>query len=397
MFKVLYLLVLVALAFATIVENAKGTPFVHQYVYGSWWFFALWVIAILSSIHFFVKSKEKRLHVIMLHLSFAIILVGAGVTFIFGESGEITLHEGEPTAIMHAVRDGKNMQKRIPVALEMTDFKVHHHSGTKTVSGYTTKFNAYKAEKGSDKTQLSDKIEGQVTLNHIFQRDGYRFYQKSYNPSLGTSTLGINHDPYGIAITYIGYAMLFASLLYLLWSKRGKHEIKKENLLYILICILYLFFVALYLNILSHKSKELMPVLATNWLLVHVPFVMFAYTLLAITFILSIIGLCSQATRISIVKYCRFLLYPATAALCVGIFTGAIWANVSWGNYWTWDAKETWALITLMIYAIPLHRRSVPSFKRQNTLLIYLVFAFLSILMTYLGVNYLLGGMHSYA
>ena len=93
----------------------------------------------------------------------------------------------------------------------------------------------------------------------------------------------------------------------------------------------------------------------------------------------------------------QLLLYPAVFLLTIGIFLGAVWANVSWGNYWSWDPKEAWALITLMVYAVPLHRS--PLTTRQSPLYyhIYMVTAFLAVLITYFGVNYLLGGMHSYA
>lgn len=89
-------------------------------------------------------------------------------------------------------------------------------------------------------------------------------------------------------------------------------------------------------------------------------------------------------------------LTVALGLLCGGIFIGAIWANVSWGNYWTWDAKETWALFTLMVYAIPAHRRSLPAFNNPKVYHTYILIAFLCILMTYFGVNHFLTGMHSY-
>ena len=90
-------------------------------------------------------------------------------------------------------------------------------------------------------------------------------------------------------------------------------------------------------------------------------------------------------------------LYPALAALGIGIFVGAIWANVSWGEYWGWDPKEVWALITFMIYAVALHTRSVPQLHRPTTFHLFMTLAFLTLVMTYFGVNYFLGGMHSYA
>ena len=83
--------------------------------------------------------------------------------------------------------------------------------------------------------------------------------------------------------------------------------------------------------------------------------------------------------------------------LAIGIFLGAIWANVSWGNYWSWDPKESWALITLMVYAIPLHQSTIGILRRPICYHIYMVGAFMTVLITYFGVNYLLGGMHSYA
>jgi ABC-type transport system involved in cytochrome c biogenesis permease subunit len=91
------------------------------------------------------------------------------------------------------------------------------------------------------------------------------------------------------------------------------------------------------------------------------------------------------------------MLYPALFLLSIGIFIGAIWANQSWGTYWSWDPKETWALITMMVYAIALHCGSLPVFRRPMVFHVYMVVAFLTVLMTYFGVNFLLGGMHSYA
>ena len=83
--------------------------------------------------------------------------------------------------------------------------------------------------------------------------------------------------------------------------------------------------------------------------------------------------------------------------LGLGIFIGAIWANVSWGNYWSWDPKETWALITFMVYAVALHGQSLPAMRRPRVYHIYMLLAFLSLLVTYFGVNCFMSGMHSYA
>ena len=91
------------------------------------------------------------------------------------------------------------------------------------------------------------------------------------------------------------------------------------------------------------------------------------------------------------------MLYPAVFLLAGGIFLGAVWANVSWGKYWSWDPKEVWALITLLVYAVPLHRTTFLAPHRPVAYHLYMLIAFFSVLMTYFGVNYFLGGMHSYA
>jgi ABC-type transport system involved in cytochrome c biogenesis permease subunit len=144
--------------------------------------------------------------------------------------------------------------------------------------------------------------------------------------------------------------------------------------------------------------SHLMPVLASPLLSIHVLLVMASYSLFAIIALLSASSLFHHNREVAdcqsgrLTATANMLLYPAVFLLAAGIFVGAIWANQSWGRYWGWDPKETWALITLLIYAYPLH--ATFSGKQQN---IYLLVAFLSVLMTYFGVNYLLSGMHSYA
>ena len=83
--------------------------------------------------------------------------------------------------------------------------------------------------------------------------------------------------------------------------------------------------------------------------------------------------------------------------LTAGIFIGAVWANVSWGRYWGWDPKEVWALITMLIYSLGIHQGSLKWFRNPKNFHIFCILAFLSVLITYFGVNFLLGGLHSYA
>lgn len=143
--------------------------------------------------------------------------------------------------------------------------------------------------------------------------------------------------------------------------------------------------------------SELMPVLQSPLLSLHVSLIMLAYALLSLTFLLSVLALLYPSESTTCRLYTQVLLYPALALLAAGIFIGAIWANNSWGRYWGWDPKEVWALITLIVYAFPLHSFSLPWFRRERPFFVYLLLAFSTVLMTYFGVNYLLGGLHSYA
>ena len=148
-----------------------------------------------------------------------------------------------------------------------------------------------------------------------------------------------------------------------------------------------------------------MPVLNSPLLSIHVSIIMISYALLSLTFICAIAYFCTYNSKREGIKsvnrqltsLSQIFLYPAITTLGLGIFIGAIWANISWGNYWGWDPKETWALITFMIYAIPIHSDSFSSLRNPKRYHLFMLLSFLSILMTYFGVNYILGGMHSYA
>mgnify|MGYP002623840695 CR=1 FL=1 len=148
------------------------------------------------------------------------------------------------------------------------------------------------------------------------------------------------------------------------------------------------------------QITQLMPVLTSPLLSIHVAVIMIAYSLLAFLMLGGVMAVVLRkeeavVERLHIVG--QIILYPAVFLLTMGVFIGAVWANVSWGTYWSWDPKEVWALITLIIYALPLHGRSLPAFGKPMFFHCYCIVAFLSVLVTYFGVNFILGGMHSYA
>ena len=152
-----------------------------------------------------------------------------------------------------------------------------------------------------------------------------------------------------------------------------------------------------YLGQMNPQITPLMPVLVSPWLSSHVSLIMMSYALFAFLMLNGVLALCVRREALRLMLLSRLLLYPAVFFLGAGIFLGAIWANVSWGHYWSWDPKEVWALVTFMVYAVPFHAGSLSRLRKPLFFHVYMMVAFLTVLMTYFGVNYVLGGMHSYA
>ena len=216
-------------------------------------------------------------------------------------------------------------------------------------------------------------------------------------------------------------ALLFHAMGYALrWYIGGRIPLSNgyETMQFLALCVLVLAFVlrrrfvfvipfgfllsgftllVSYLGQMNPQITPLMPVLISPWLSAHVSCIMVSYALLAFTWLNGWLGLFVGREAERLMLFSRLLLYPAVFFLGAGIFMGAVWANVSWGRYWAWDPKEVWALITFMVYALPFHADSLRYFRRPKFFHLYMLLAFLTVLMTYFGVNYFLGGMHSYA
>lgn len=151
------------------------------------------------------------------------------------------------------------------------------------------------------------------------------------------------------------------------------------------------------------QITPLMPILNSPLLSIHVSLMMLSYTFIGFISIISILVIIlylfnknNEAIN-NLTLLSNVLLYPTLFFMTAGIFIGAIWANVSWGNYWSWDPKETWALISMLYYAIAIHNESLPFLRKPIYFHLYLLVGLLLILTTYFGVNYYFGGMHSYA
>ena len=384
---VFYIVVVAVLAAATIVEKYQGTAYVGEHIFGAWWFSALWAVLTAVATFYFIKRKVRRASVVVLHLSFVVILAGALLTHLTAIRGVVPLRKGIATN-EYLTRD--MYLHKLPFVICLDDFEIKFYEGTDMPSDYVSHVT----------------IDGQpftISMNQIVSQKGVRLYQSDYDMDLQGSILALNSDPWGIPVTYCGYALLFVSLVWMLLDPKGKFSQQLSILrqqrfpLVIFTGFLLSCFILLLYHFLGKYSaaNHPLPVLNSRLLPLHVSTIMMAYTLLLLTFIISLVGIAMPKQRQKMYHFSQFLLFPALMLLCYGIFIGAIWANVSWGTYWSWDPKETWALITLMIYAAPAHR----TFSNLSTLKyhIYMALAFFTILMTYLGVNYFLGGMHSYA
>ena len=747
---ILYILVLVCMAAATIVEKSQGTDYAHAHYYGAWWFILIWAVLAALGAFYIIKRKVKCTSTLALHLSFIIILAGALLTHVSAKRGMIHLRIGQPTDTYMAQDEEQGMkEEKLPFSLCLQKFEAKMHDGTNAVADYSSKFTVIDGD---------DKSEGEVSMNNIYSHRSYRLYQSSYDEDGKGSVLAINADPYGIPVTYTGYALLFISLVWMLFDPKGgyrkllkspllkkgalitalilsmgniqtlhaesatgnlqnavlpketaekfgelhilyndricpvqtfaldfckkiygarsyqgltaeqvlsgwifygnvwtnepfikiksgemktamnlpdyaslntffnremggytigqyvqeyyngqqdkfhqqaadidskiqiimelregislkvlpytftknvkatkdhpfikagtttwfapvdklplaveqqhalyiknvfsllngdvkagnisrvneffvkmkkyqevssgnslptatqykaerinnafpfatilfmanltlgfialfytiyrmmkKREIKVLNIalpillgvsflaltfglalrwiisgnipmsngyesmltvawfvmlisilmqLRIRIVMVFGFLISGFFLLVSHINQmdpaigQMMPVLNSPLLSIHVSIIMMSYALLSLTFICGIMGICLRSHGEELQALSRVFLYPALTCMGFGIFIGAIWANVSWGNYWSWDSKETWALITFMIYAVVVHTQSLPVFRKPLVYHIYITLAFLSIAMTYFGVNYFLTGMHSYA
>ena len=746
----IYILVLVIMAAATIVEKSQGTDYVHDHYYGAWWFVLLWAVLAALGVFYILQRKVRTASTLALHLSFVVILVGALLTHISARRGMIHLRVGQPTDTYVANNCEQGMTtEKLPFTLCLQKFETRMHDGTQAVADYSSRFTI---------TDGNQKSQGEVSMNHIYSHRSYRLYQSSYDEDGKGSVLAINADPFGIPVTYTGYALLFISLVWMLVDPKGGYRkqlksplLKKGALMIALILsmaniqtlhaesatgnlqnavlpketaekfgelhILYndricpvqtfaldfckkiygarsyqgltaeqvlsgwvfygnvwahepfikiksgemktamnlpdyaslntffnremggytigqyvqeyyngqqdkfhqqaadidgkiqiimelregislkvlpytftknvkatknhpfikagtttwfspvdklpqaveqqhalyirnvfsllngdvkagntsrvneffvkmkkyqevssgnslptatqykaerinnafpfatilfmvnltLGFIALFYTVyritkqrslkvfdialpallgisflaltfglalrwivsgnvpmsngyesmltvawfvmlislvmqwrirlvmvfgfllsgffllVSHINQmdpaigQMMPVLNSPLLSIHVSIIMMSYALLSLTFLCGVMGIFLRSHGEELQALSRVFLYPALATMGFGIFIGAIWANVSWGNYWSWDSKETWALITFMIYAVVVHTQSLPLFRKPLAYHVYMALAFLSIVMTYFGVNYFLTGMHSYS
>ncbi|MDN3723675.1 cytochrome c biogenesis protein CcsA [Aequorivita sp. SDUM287046] len=211
------------------------------------------------------------------------------------------------------------------------------------------------------------------------------------------------HAPWSDAyesVVYVAWATVFFGL-----SFGRKSDLTVASTAFVAAIILWV----AHENWLDPSIANLQPVLDSYWLMIHVAVIVMSYgpftlgmMLAATSLFLMIFTTKNNFKRMEIniselTVITEMALTAGLVLLTIGNFLGGQWANESWGRYWGWDPKETWALISIMIYAFVIHARLVPGLRGRWTFNVFALFAYASIMMTYFGVNFYLSGLHSYA
>jgi ABC-type transport system involved in cytochrome c biogenesis permease subunit len=382
-FSVLVIILIAVLAAGTIVERLHGSEFALTHVYGTWWFVGLWALVAGFIVYMAVKCKIwRRMAVCALHAAILLILLGALLTMLTGQHGRMKLEPNRPNSHFFIQDKGEITKEALPFSLVLDHFEIEKYPNSNKPKDYVSYLQLNDGETQQDIV---------ISMNHILKHKHYRFYQSDYDEQ-GNSILDVARDPWGIGVTYAGYALLFVALVALLVKQRKAYRAVTWSWLAVLVILM----VMLYVRMLTHP---LLPVLRSPFFSLHISTIVTAYALLLGILVVGIIALIKPKDKARLERLkglSTAMLYPAVALLAIGIFIGAVWANVSWGNHWSWDPKEVWALITLLIYAAPLHDKLWRSFQKPLFFHIYGILAFLSVLITYFGVNLLLGGVHAY-
>ena len=211
--SILMIAIIVALATGTVVEKLHGNDYALSHVYGSWWFIALWTcFGLVGAILTFSNRNWKRPSVLTLFLSVACILIGALLTMLTGQHGEMTLKPKVATSQFTIEKHGNIQECALPFSLTLDRFEVETYPGTRSPMDFVSYLNV---------TDGSITAEAKISMNNILKHKGYRFYQSDYDDE-GNSVLSVAHDPWGIAVTYTGYILLLLAVILAFADKNGE-------------------------------------------------------------------------------------------------------------------------------------------------------------------------------
>ena len=268
---------------------------------------------------------------------------------------------------------------------------------------------------------MDHKILGVVTLLYLFIFFLHIFYfavrkekimalmWTGLYVTLGFHTAGLIFrwvESYRLGFGHIPLSNFYESLIFYAWCITLVLILMKKRLSFPIITmiasLIALFFMG-YASLspsVQRGIQPLMPALQSNWLHIHVATCFIAYAAFAVSFVAGLLylmewkGVIPPREKLDEINYRSIIVgFPMLSA---GILTGAVWAHYAWGTYWSWDPKETWSLITWIVYALYLHARLVRGWRGKRIAMVSII-GFLSVIFTYFGVNFILSGLHSYA
>ena len=253
-----------------------------------------------------------------------------------------------------------------------------------------------------------------VIVNIFFEKKAIRVTINAFHIFIGLlfglHTLGLiarwyisGHAPWSDAyesMIYVAWATMFFTLAF---DRKSKLTVASGTFVASMILMIA------HWNWMDPAIANLQPVLNSYWLMIHVAVIVASYGPFTLGMVLGLVSLilmlfANEKNKVKMNLNIKEITYINEMALTIGLvmltignFLGGQWANESWGRYWGWDPKETWALISIMIYAFVIHARFVPALRGKWIFNLMSVLAFYSIMMTYFGVNFYLTGLHSYA
>lgn len=224
----------------------------------------------------------------------------------------------------------------------------------------------------------------------------------AYTAGLGLRWYVSGHAPWSNGyetLLYVGWATLLSGFVFL---KKSQITLAVTTILASLILMVA------GLSWMNPEITNLVPVLKSYWLIIHVAVITASYGFLGVAALLGFLNLIIMTVRskknlknasftiVELAIVIELSMIVGLILLTIGAFIGGVWANESWGRYWGWDPKETWALVTILVYSFIIHLRKVPGLNNHYVLSSLSLVGFSSVLMTFFGVNYYLSGMHSY-
>ena len=252
----------------------------------------------------------------------------------------------------------------------------------------------------SHPSPLTSKMEATIEVNKPVEYDGWKIYQYGYDTQMGAmsqySILELISDPW-LPLVYTGiYLMLAGALLMIVRAipwRQGVQQTRNHPKTALLLCavIAACFFCVHHFMPILH-SKTLVPALQSPWFKPHIIAYMLAYTLMASAAVIALLQLIKGAGKdnalTSHLSPLTTIVFVGISLITIGMLFGALWAKEAWGDYWSWDPKETWAAITWFAYLVYVHYRQIPT-HRPRIALWALLISFVLLQMCWWGINYL--------